>query len=279
MALGDIILLKNKTPLGPFTRAQIQEGISRGEFSGHDLAHTPGLKDWLPLDEVLHHLDHDVVKASRTYAARTLPPVPGARIPMEISTPPVLPAAPVARETPPALPKKETFVSPPDLAAAVAARALDDGFVPAPLRARLLAWIIDWAILFVPVFVLFGFAYIVTGAQSAWEHMDAETLRQEHALLWRNLHDLLLFVAIGFGWLYGAGLESSRWQATVGKQWMRIVVTDEAGERMSFLRASGRHAAKYLSAVPCFAGFMAALFNPRRLAWHDRLAHTRVVSR
>jgi uncharacterized RDD family membrane protein YckC len=60
---------------------------------------------------------------------------------------------------------------------------------------------------------------------------------------------------------------------------MGIVVTDGTGQRLHFLQASKRHAAKYLSALPLFAGFMAALFNPRRLAWHDRLAHTRVVAK
>ena len=272
MALGDIILLKNKTPLGPFTRAQIREGVGRGEFSLHDLAHTPGLKDWLPLEEVLHHLDHDVVKSPRTYAARTLPPVPGAKV----STParPTLPSPLVAsEEKPPELPKKVVPPVPP------LAKTAPNRFVPAPLRRRFLAWAIDWAVLFVPVLTLYGFASLLTAIRGALEHLDAETLRQEHALLWRNLHDLLLFVALGFGWVYGAGLESSRWQATVGKQWMGLIVTDAAGARLDFLRASGRHAAKYLSAVPCFAGFMAALFNPQRMAWHDRLADTRVVAR
>jgi uncharacterized RDD family membrane protein YckC len=273
MALGDIVLLQDRTPRGPFTRAQIQEGLGRGEFSGRDLAHTPGLRNWLPLDEVLHHLDHDVVKTSQAPGPRRLPPLP------EISAkPPVLLATAVRKELPPVLPRKEVQPAPPDLAAAVIAQR-ESGFVPAPIRPRFIAWIIDWAVLFVPVIVLFGFAYVVLVIQGAWEHQDAETLRQEHALLWRNLRELLLLLAVGLGWLYGAGLESSRWQATVGKQWMGLRVTDGAGERLSFLRASGRHAAKYLSALPCFAGFMAALFNPRRLAWHDRLADTRVVGK
>ena len=68
-------------------------------------------------------------------------------------------------------------------------------------------------------------------------------------------------------------------QATIGKRWMGIKVTDAQGERMSFLRATGRYAAKYLSALPCFFGFIMALFSSRGLALHDRLAGTRVVQR
>ena len=65
MAFGDIVLLKDRTARGPYTRAQIQEGLGCGDFSPRDLAHTPGLRDWLPLLEVLHHLDREPVHAPR----------------------------------------------------------------------------------------------------------------------------------------------------------------------------------------------------------------------
>ena len=100
---------------------------------------------------------------------------------------------------------------------------------------------------------------------------------EEWELLELNIRRLAWLVAIGFGWLYGAGLECSPSQATVGKRWMGIKVTDAHGERMSFLRATGRYAAKYLSALPCFLGFFMALFSSRGLALHDRLADTQVV--
>jgi uncharacterized RDD family membrane protein YckC len=129
------------------------------------------------------------------------------------------------------------------------------------------------------VLAAFGFAYVAWIIKGPLEHRDPETARQEQALLWRDLRNLVMLVAIGFAWLYAAGLECSRWQGTIGKQVMGLKVTDAAGERLSFLRASGRHAAKYLSALPVFLGFMAALFNAQRLTWHDRLAGTRVVKK
>ncbi len=87
----------------------------------------------------------------------------------------------------------------------------------------------------------------------------------------------MVWPLLGCAWLYAAGLEASRSQATIGKRWMGLKVTDLQGERLSFLRASGRYAAKYISALPCFLGFMGALFSSRGLALHDRLAGTRVV--
>ena len=96
MALGDIVLLKDRTPLGPFTRRQIQDGLSRGEFSAQDLAHTPGLTDWLPLLEVLHHLDREVVHLPRTREGLGFPPVPSDA--SRYAPPEVAPVQPPVRE-------------------------------------------------------------------------------------------------------------------------------------------------------------------------------------
>ncbi len=145
--------------------------------------------------------------------------------------------------------------------------------------ARINAFLIDCAVLFIPVLAVFVAAYGAWYLRGALEHRDPETARQEQALLYREMRSLVLLVANGFAWLYAAGLESSPWQGTIGKQMMGLIVTDAQGRRLSLLRATGRHAAKYLSALPVFLGFMAALFNPQRLTWHDRLAGTRVVKR
>jgi uncharacterized RDD family membrane protein YckC len=328
MAIGDIVLLRDHAALGPYTRAQIQEGLSRGEISGRDLAHTPGLKDWFPLVEVLHHLDREPMHVPRPRDPGALPPLPSTRdagsspsAAADLSTPPQaaeetsssapreLPAMPAGKSAtppplasglPPRLPRygEMEIPSPAPSASPLPANPSDVAFPvsasdradstkpptlpetpPAPLRRRFLAWAIDWAVLFVPVLIVFAFAYVGYLIKGPLEHRDPETARQEQALLWRNLRELLFMVAIGCAWIYAAGLESSRWQGTVGKQCMGLIVTDEAGRRLSFLRATGRHAAKYLSAVPLFLGFMAALFNAERLTWHDRLAGTRVVER
>lgn len=128
-----------------------------------------------------------------------------------------------------------------------------------------------------PVALLFVLGALAIKIPGWWNHTNLQTRTEEWDLLKQNMGQMFWLVAIGFGWLYGAGLESSPSQATVGKRWMGIKVTDAHGERMSFLRATGRYAAKYLSALPCFLGFIMVIFNSRGLAWHDRLADTRVV--
>ncbi|MCK7475084.1 MAG: RDD family protein [Rhodopseudomonas palustris] len=57
-------------------------------------------------------------------------------------------------------------------------------------------------------------------------------------------------------WLYYAGFESSRSQATPGKVLMRIMVTDIEGNKPTFARATLRHFAKFISALIIFIGFL-----------------------
>jgi uncharacterized RDD family membrane protein YckC len=87
---------------------------------------------------------------------------------------------------------------------------------------------------------------------------------------------LILFVLT---WLYFAGLESSAWQATVGKRATRLLVTDRMGQRLSFGRATGRFYAKALSVLPLLIGYLVAAFTPRKQALHDLIAGTLVVKR
>jgi uncharacterized RDD family membrane protein YckC len=81
------------------------------------------------------------------------------------------------------------------------------------------------------------------------------------------------------GWLYFAVMESSARQATIGKSIMNIYVTDLDGNRISFLRATGRYFAKFLSAIILLIGFIMAAFTARKQALHDMIASTLVLSR
>jgi uncharacterized RDD family membrane protein YckC len=79
------------------------------------------------------------------------------------------------------------------------------------------------------------------------------------------------------GWLYEALMESSAKQATLGKMLLGLMVTDEAGNRISFARASGRHFAKYISSFTLFIGYIMAGFTAKKQALHDMIAGTLVV--
>lgn len=88
----------------------------------------------------------------------------------------------------------------------------------------------------------------------------------------------------GFGLLrsliylaYFALMESSSYQATLGKMALGIKVTDIDGNKLTFARALGRNAAKYISAIICLIGFIIAAFTERKQALHDLIASTLVV--
>jgi len=84
-------------------------------------------------------------------------------------------------------------------------------------------------------------------------------------------------VGILISWLYFALMESSPKSATLGKMALGLMVLDTDGYPISFGQATGRYFGKILSALPCYAGFIAAFFNEKKQGWHDSMANTVVV--
>jgi uncharacterized RDD family membrane protein YckC len=87
----------------------------------------------------------------------------------------------------------------------------------------------------------------------------------------------LWMVLTVLNWLYFSLFESSGWQATLGKKALGLEVTDLAGRRISFGRATGRFFGKYISAIILFIGFIMAGFTEKKQALHDILAGTLVI--
>jgi uncharacterized RDD family membrane protein YckC len=77
-------------------------------------------------------------------------------------------------------------------------------------------------------------------------------------------------------WLYEALMESSSYQATLGKMALGLKVTDLYGNRISFGRATGRHFAKWLSLFVFCIGYIMVGFTERKQGLHDLLAGTLV---
>lgn len=78
-------------------------------------------------------------------------------------------------------------------------------------------------------------------------------------------------------WVYYALLESSSWQATLGKKALGLEVTDLIGARISFGRATGRWAARYISVMTLGIGYLLAGFTEKKQALHDLIAGTLVI--
>jgi len=84
-------------------------------------------------------------------------------------------------------------------------------------------------------------------------------------------------VLVIFGqWLYEAFMESSSYQATLGKMIFGLKVTDLNGNRISFAQATGRHFAKWISALVMGIGFIMVGLTGRKQGLHDLIAGTLV---
>ncbi len=80
-------------------------------------------------------------------------------------------------------------------------------------------------------------------------------------------------------WLYWALLESSRWQATLGKKLLGLYVTDLQGKPVTFARASGRYFGKLISSFTLLIGYFMAGFTEKKQALHDLLSSCLVLRR
>jgi len=89
----------------------------------------------------------------------------------------------------------------------------------------------------------------------------------------------VMIVGIIIRWAYFTLLESSKWQATIGKKLLKLQVTDENGNRIGFGRANARYWLKIISAIILGIGFIMAAFTEKKQALHDIIAKTLVVRR
>jgi uncharacterized RDD family membrane protein YckC len=133
---------------------------------------------------------------------------------------------------------------------------------------RVVAAIIDAVLLrvvFAPIGVIFG-GLGMAGMMTGLPHRGL-----------RLFGGGLTFVLLLFGsWLYEAFMESSSYQATLGKMIFGMKVTDLNGNRISFERATGRHFAKWLSGMILGIGYIMVAFTERKQGLHDLLAGTLV---
>ncbi|MEM0940677.1 MAG: RDD family protein [Bacteroidota bacterium] len=79
--------------------------------------------------------------------------------------------------------------------------------------------------------------------------------------------------------LYGTLMESSKYQATVGKLAVGIKVTGTDGSKLTFVKALLRHIGKIISGIVIFIGYLIALFTEKKQALHDIIAGSIVVKK
>ncbi len=135
---------------------------------------------------------------------------------------------------------------------------------------RVVAYLIDAILLFIVQLILGALLGVSVFASAGLGGEAADTAAGTAGLLYN-----LLSFAIGIA--YFVYMESSAHQATFGKKALGLVVTDEAGQRISVLRAVGRYFAKFLSAIILLIGFIMVAFTDRKQGLHDMICSTLVL--
>lgn len=135
---------------------------------------------------------------------------------------------------------------------------------------RFIAWIIDTIILWIVTSFITIPIVAATGLREMILNHPPQTPEELIALMGTVWKIVILGVVIK--WLYYALLESSAWQATIGKLTLGLKVTDMAGQRVSFSRASGRFFGKIISVFILWIGFIMAGFTAQKQALHDMMA-------
>ena len=146
---------------------------------------------------------------------------------------------------------------------------------------RVLAYLIDSVVigvgfvaLLIPLIFLTGLGGLISRL-----HPDEDT-NDLGAFVIAGLIFLGATLSLVVTWLYHALMESSEWQATLGKRALGLVVTDMAGQRISFGRSTGRHFSKIITnMVPAFIGYFMAGFTQKKQALHDMIAGCLILRR
>jgi uncharacterized RDD family membrane protein YckC len=125
------------------------------------------------------------------------------------------------------------------------------------------------------------FAFLLDGLVIAipWSPVPLFLTYVRQAELSRYDQLLLMIGALIVDCIYNASMNSSRFQATVGKMLMRCYVADVSGGRISFLTGTLRYIYRHLSGLLLNTGYLLILFTKKKQGLHDFIAQTVVVKR
>lgn len=228
--------------VGPVTAAQLRAAYEAGQVTDADLVWTAGMDNWAPAGQVR---DRFLASAPDPLAAMGIP-----RVDFDLGGP-------------------ATHVKPV---------VTGGGGDVAGFWIRLGAAAIDWVVVVVLAAGAGCFVgAILGGVLGGSGAFDPNSSPEGRVAAIQTIQWAGRIVGTIVVWLYFASMEASPKQATLGKLAVGLRVTDTSGYPISFLRATGRVFAKYISAAICFVGFVMVAFTERKQGLHDLIAGTLVV--
>ena len=148
---------------------------------------------------------------------------------------------------------------------------------------RFAAYVIDYIIIyvvqsfvFIPVLGVLGISF--ASKMDSMDNMsDAESMGMAMGFAAVMAATALLTTIIAI--LYWSIMESSKYQATVGKMALGLRVSDVDGQNLDFVKSLIRNVCKIISGMILGIGYIMAGFTERKQGLHDIIAGTLVVKK
>ncbi len=228
----------NGESFGPVSQEQLAGLARKGYFKKDDYVYAAYIGDWVRADSVHGLFDEVGTAEGADYSGEIY--VPGAATP----------------------PGQTTYVE------------------YAGFWIRFLAVFIDGLVLFLPNCLISGMMQAAMGLGMRASNFGGATgaggAGATIFAIGLSLLSILLQMVLPF--LYYGFMESSRWQATLGKRAVGVMVTDLYGRRISFWRAGGRNLASMISGLILLIGYIIGAFTERKQTLHDMIAGTVVIT-
>ncbi len=148
---------------------------------------------------------------------------------------------------------------------------------------RFVAYIIDYIIIQVlqsfiilPILAAMGVGFAMAGQGIDFSNMSEQEMAGMIAGMFAMMGPVIL-LGLAILILYYAVMESSKYQATVGKMALGLKVTDMNGNRLDFGRAFLRQISKIVSGMIMMIGYIMAGLSAKKQALHDMIAGALVI--
>lgn len=148
---------------------------------------------------------------------------------------------------------------------------------------RFVAYIIDsiiigavYWVMSIPIFAIFGISQ-ANEMQNIDNMSEAEAMGMFGTIMALSGATTFLITVIAI--LYWSLMESSKYQATVGKIALGLKVTDMDGKNLDFVKALVRNVCKIISSMIMGIGYIMAGFTEKKQGLHDIIANTLVVKK
>lgn len=149
---------------------------------------------------------------------------------------------------------------------------------------RFVAYVIDYIIIYcaqafivVPVLGIIGINFASQAAASGGDLNEGDVIAMVATVIAAASAVALMIFVLQV--LYFSFMESSKYQGTVGKMALGLIVTDANGAKLDFTKALIRNLGKIISSMILFIGYIMAGFTEKKQALHDMIASTLVVKK